>query len=84
MKPMDINIKEKFIRSRLVIISITTDKPFVSRPFYRLGIDPHTNTIYGALSPSFSQSGYVYRYKPTGQLVDSVKVEIGPTGFFFK
>lgn len=65
-------------------LSITTDKPFVSRPFYGLGIDPQTNMVYGALAPSFSQSGYVYRYKLTGQLVDSVKVEIGPNGFFFK
>ncbi|MFN8355881.1 MAG: DUF5074 domain-containing protein [Spirosomataceae bacterium] len=64
--------------------SIQTDKPLVNKAFYGLGIDPQTNAIYGALVPSFTQSGYVYRYRISGQLIDSLKAEIGPNGFFFK
>lgn len=65
--------------------SITAQTPLVSKPFYGLGLDPSTGILYGALAPGFSQSGYVYRYAASNRaLVDSIKVEIGPNGFFFK
>jgi YVTN family beta-propeller protein len=64
--------------------SIPASTPIAQKPFYGLGLDPKTGLLYGALVPSFTQSGYVFRYQPTGILQDSVKVEIAPNGFFFK
>ena len=49
-----------------------------------LGIDPKTRQIYGSVIPSYDQAGYVIRYQPDGSLIDSVKVEIAPSGFFFR
>jgi hypothetical protein len=64
--------------------AIATTKPLVSRVFSGLGFDARSNTLYTGYSPSLKQAGYVFRYQPTGQLIDSVKVEIGPSGFVFK
>ncbi|MEZ0538750.1 YncE family protein [Fibrella arboris] len=69
--------------------TITPTTPVVGRTFTgegitALGYDPQTNVIYAGVSPNYVQAGYVYRYQSTGQLVDSVKVEISPVGFYFK
>lgn len=69
---------------RISDASIPATVPIASKPFYGLGFDNQNNVLYGAIVPSFSQSGYVYRYRTSGQLIDSLKVEIGPNGFFFK
>jgi hypothetical protein len=67
--------------------TITPTTPVINRTFAGitgLGYDPATNIVYTGVTPSLAQSGYVYRYQSTGQLVDSVRVEISPVGFYFK
>lgn len=65
--------------------SITANKPLIKKLFSGgLGVDSKTGYLYAGLVPSFKQAGYVFRYKPTGELIDSVKTEIAPSKFFFK
>lgn len=65
--------------------SIAATKPFINRLFAGgLGIDPQTGQLYAGLVPSYKQAGYVFRYRPDGTLIDSVKAEIAPSKFFFK
>lgn len=64
--------------------SIQVGTPVINRVFSALAADPVTKVIYGGVTPSFTQAGYVLRVSPLGVLQDSVKVEIGPEGFFFK
>lgn len=64
---------------------IETKTPFINRLFGGgLGVDPQTGNLYAGLVPSLKQSGYVFRYKSDGVLIDSVKAEISPSKFFFK
>ena len=63
-------------------INLTT--PFIKRYFAGLAADPMQGLLYAAVSPSFAQSGYAVRYRTDGNVIDSVKVGIGPTGFVFK
>ncbi len=64
--------------------SIQVNTPVLNRVFSALGADPVSKAIYAGVTPSFTQAGYVLRVSPLGVLQDSVKVEIGPEGFFFK
>ncbi|MEO5570421.1 MAG: YncE family protein [Bacteroidia bacterium] len=57
--------------------------PLVIKNFYGLGIDPLNEDIYGAYSPVFGQSGYIFRYQNDGIFKDSARVGIGPNGFVF-
>jgi len=57
--------------------------PLVIKDFYGLGIDPVNEDVYGAYSPVFGQSGFMFRYENNGALKDSTKVGIGPNGFVF-
>jgi hypothetical protein len=63
-------------------INVTT--PFIKRNFTGLTVDPSQGLLYAAVTPSFAQAGYAVRYRADGSLVDSVKVGVAPTGFFFK
>ncbi|WP_375445513.1 YncE family protein [uncultured Fibrella sp.] len=68
-------------------VTITPTTPVINRTFVGftgVGFDPQSNVIYVGTTPSLAQAGYVYRYQLTGQLVDSVRVEISPVGFYFK
>ncbi|AUD03178.1 YncE family protein [Spirosoma pollinicola] len=56
----------------------------LARSFSSLGIDPQTKRIYGSVIPSYKQAGYVLRYEESGALIDSVKAEIAPSGFYFR
>jgi DNA-binding beta-propeller fold protein YncE len=57
----------------------------IARSFNALGVDPQTKRIYGSPSPTlYKQAGYVIRYEENGTLVDSVKAEIAPLGFYFR
>ena len=56
----------------------------INRNFSGVGIDPETNTIYGAVSTSFTANGKVVRYTPAGAPQDSFTVAIGPNNFLFK
>ncbi len=64
--------------------SIPGDKPVINRAFTGLGVDPLQGLIYGGVTPSYAQAGYVVRYRPSGEKLDSIKVGIAPSGFFFK
>ena len=61
-----------------------TTKTFINRTFAAVGFDNESNQIYTTLIPSYKQAGYILRYQTTGTIIDSVKTEIGPIGFFFK
>ncbi len=62
-----------------------TGSVIISRSFSALGIDPQTKRIYGSQNPQlYTQAGYVLRYESTGVLIDSVKAEIAPSGFYFR
>ena len=64
--------------------SASTTNPVFNRAFSALGVDPQTKRIYASVIPSYEQAGYVLRYEETGVLVDSVKAEIAPSGFYFR
>lgn len=62
-----------------------TGSVIIPRSFSALGIDPQTKRIYGSQNPQlYTQAGYVLRYESTGALIDSVKAEIAPSGFYFR
>ena len=63
---------------------IATGAPLIARPFVGLAVDPAQGLLYAGVSPSYTQAGYAVRYRADGSLVDSVKVGIAPTGFFFQ
>jgi len=63
---------------------INIENPVLRRVFTGLAADPISQQIYGGITPSLTQAGYVLRLSPTGELLDSVKVEISPEGFYFK
>ena len=64
--------------------SIPGDKPIINRAFTGLGVDPLQGLIYGGVTPSYAQAGYVARYRQDGTKLDSIRVGIAPSGFFFK
>lgn len=61
-----------------------TTKTFINRTFASVGFDEESNQVYTTLIPSYKQAGYIFRYQATGTIIDSVKTEIAPIGFFFK
>ncbi|CAG5071658.1 hypothetical protein DYBT9623_03649 [Dyadobacter sp. CECT 9623] len=63
-------------------ISLAT--PLIKRVFTGLAVDPSQGLIYAGVTPSYAQAGYAVRYRADGTLVDSIKVNVAPTGFFFK
>ena len=58
-------------------------RPFLRRDFSGFAIDPRDNTIYGAITPSFSSNGRFVRYQASGTPIDSFNVKVGPNGFVF-
>lgn len=63
-------------------ISVVT--PLIPRHFSGLAVDPTQGLLYAAVSPSYTQAGYAVRYRADGSVVDSIKVGIIPSGFFFQ
>jgi hypothetical protein len=61
-----------------------TSKTFINRTFSSVGFDIESEIVYTSLIPSYKQSGYIFRYHTSGRLIDSVKVEIAPSRFYFK
>lgn len=51
--------------------------------FYGFGVDPQTDLIYTLFAPSFTTSGWMYRYYPDGKKLDSLEVGIGPSRVVF-
>ena len=64
--------------------SVPATTPFIKRLFSGLAVEPQSGIIYGGYTPSYKQAGYVFRYQASGTLIDSVKAEIAPSGFYFK
>lgn len=57
----------------------------INRRFAALGVDPQSGTLYASQYPVFyDRANYVLRYQSNGQLIDSVRAEIAPSGFFFR
>ena len=54
--------------------------PLIARPFYGLDVDQSDGTIFGLSAGNFTGDGYLFRYTPSGMLIDSIKVGIGPNG----
>lgn len=83
-----------FINKSVWKMGVTADavpvRPFVDAPvdgksiFYGLGVDPATSEVYIADAIDYQQSGIVYRYSPSGELVDSFKAGITPGAFCFR
>ena len=63
-------------------VNVTT--PLIKRTFTGLAVDPSQGLIYAGVTPSYAQAGYAVRYRTDGSLVDSIKVSVAPTGFFFR
>lgn len=57
--------------------------PFIRRELTGFGIDSRDNTIFGAVSPSYTSNGRIIRYQSTGAPIDSFEVKVGPNGFVF-
>jgi YVTN family beta-propeller protein len=60
-----------------------TGQPLIAGNLYGFGIDPATDLIYALHSPSFTTSGWVFRYQPGGTKIDSLEVGIGPSQIIF-
>jgi hypothetical protein len=63
---------------------INLSTPFLRRYFSALAVDPSQGLIYGAVNPSYTQSGYAVRYRADASVVDSVKIGVAPIGFTFR
>lgn len=59
--------------------------PLIRRSFSGLNVDPKDNTIYAAVTPSYTTAGKFIRYQGTGTAtaIDSFEVNIAPNGFVF-
>ncbi|MBN2682778.1 MAG: hypothetical protein JXR58_09745 [Bacteroidales bacterium] len=58
--------------------------PEQNRLFFALGIDPISSIVYISDAKDFMQKGWIFRYKPSGEIIDSFKVDIVPGDFCFK
>lgn len=63
---------------------IAMNTPLIPRVFSGLSVDPSQGLLYAGVTPSYAQAGYAVRYRADGSLVDSLKVGVAPTGFFFQ
>ena len=60
--------------------------PFIlkgSKNFYTLGIDPQNGTVYVGDAIDFNQNGIIYRYSPSGVLIDNFTSGIIPGFIYF-
>ena len=53
----------------------------INKSFYGLGF--HGGYVFGAVAPSFTESGWSYKYNTSGIVIDSVEVGVGPNGYCF-
>ena len=71
------------IYSKSISGSSTGSQPVVFKNLYGFGIDPATDLIYALYAPSFTTSGWMFRFKPDGTQLDSLEVGIGPSQIAF-
>lgn len=71
------------IYSRSITNGSEAGDPFIRGNFYGFGNDPSTDQIYALFAPSFTTSGWMFRYLPDGVKLDSLEVGIGPCQIVF-
>ena len=71
------------IYSRSISNGNKAGDPFIRGSFYGFGNDPSTDQIYALFAPSFTTSGWMFRYHPDGVKIDSLEVGIGPSQIVF-
>lgn len=67
--------------------SVLPDTPLVSSRstrYYALTVSPYDNNLYVADAVDYQQLGAIYRYTPTGALVDSFYAGVNPGAFCWK
>jgi DNA-binding beta-propeller fold protein YncE len=52
--------------------------------FYTLAVNPANDEIYVSDAIDYAQNAIVYRYSPSGNVIDSFKVGINPSYFLFR
>jgi YVTN family beta-propeller protein len=70
-----------------IIASSLPIQPFIlasGRIFNKLGVNPENNEIFLTDAIDYQQKGFVYRFKPGGELTASCRAEIIPGSFCFK
>lgn len=78
------NLFGKVYKFNITDTQVDVSKPFINRYFTGLTVDPSQGLIYAGVTPSQTQAGYAVRYRADGNVVDSIKVGVAPTGFFFQ
>lgn len=80
-----------FLAGGLYKMSVTSNQlphevflPAEGRYYYSLGVDPVSGEIYLADPLDYSQNGVIYRYSPSGILLDSFTVGICPGEYLFR
>ncbi len=71
------------IYSRSISKGSTAGDPMIKGNFYGFGVDPSTDQIYSLFAPSFTTSGWMFRYQANGIKLDSLEVGIGPSQIVF-
>lgn len=77
---------------RHAVVSAADPEIFIESPYggavnggyYGLGVDPVRSDIYVADAIDHVQRGFVYRFRPDGRAVDTLKVGIIPGSFCFR
>ena len=62
-------------------------RPFLEQRetiYYGLTVDPRSGEVYVADAIDYQQQGMIYRYSPTGELIDEFYVGIIPGAFCWK
>lgn len=57
--------------------------PLVDDYFYGFNVDPESGIIYGLQAPTFTNSGSLKRYNPTGEALGTFTLGVGPNGAYF-
>jgi DNA-binding beta-propeller fold protein YncE len=58
--------------------------PEDNKLFYTLAVNPANDEIYVSDAIDYTQNAIVYRYSPSGNVIDSFKVGINPSYFLFR
>lgn len=58
--------------------------PFINTKYYGLTVDPITQEVYLADAIDYSQQGMIYRFSPSGELIDQFYVGVTPGAFCWK
>lgn len=82
-KTLYYSISDKIYALDITANNLPTTALISGRSFYGLAAAISNNQIWGLYAPNFTSSGYVFRFTPSGSLIDSLKVGIGPNGAFF-